>query len=89
MTEPKRCEREQCRTIEPAGRGWWGVTLADGEARLRPYEPGMVKRTGEKLVCGEGCMTREVAAWSAGEQRRANELRRQEAEVADLERLMR
>lgn len=89
MAEIHKCEREGCRTIERMGRGWWGVTLADGEAKLRPYEPGMARRSDEKFVCGEGCMTRSLAVWSAKQQKRSSELRRQESEIAALETLMR
>lgn len=89
MSELENCERDGCRSIEKRGRGWWGVTLVDGEAKVRPYEPGTMRRTGERFVCGEGCMSREIANWATREQRRQAERRRQELEVAALENMMR
>jgi len=87
MSQLRKCDRESCRTIEVPGRRWWAMALTEGEAKIRPYEPGSFIKPNEKLVCGEACMTRELAAWTAQEQARQRESERTQAEIEALERM--
>lgn len=89
MRSLKQCERKGCGTVEIPGMLWWGVMLASGSAQVRPYEPGMVRRTGEIFVCGEACVTRAFCLWMAEESRRRQLERQERNEVLVLERMMR
>jgi len=86
----QKCGRKDCPTIEVPNSRWWVVGSSVGygdrrQAHFMMHDPAIPLLSGEKLVCGEACLTRELAGWTAGEQSRRRREERQAEILAGIE----
>ena len=91
MERLHKCSRTDCRTIEVPNTRWWVVgTMVGYGSRPQMYFmlhfPGIPLLHNERLVCGESCLTREIALWTMDEQNRRRQAALQATVLEEIER---
>lgn len=90
MSRLQQCGRKGCRVIEVPGRTWWVIGVRAGyngrpEFYFMLHDPAILLLKQEWLVCGEACLTRELAGATAELQTRRREAEQQTAVLAEME----